>query len=142
MERLIKPNLNEHKKLLTTEYGEKRTMKNTKSMKPEGVWDVKRRITIPGLVHAADGMAIERAVNAITGFHNISVDVDKHQVAILYDASKTDYRKILELLENTGFPRSDNWWGRVRSNWYAYCDANARDNAKAPPPACCNKPPK
>lgn len=117
-------------------------MKNSSSMKSDGAWDVNRRIKIPGLVHAADGMAIERVVNAVSGVRNVSINVDKHQVVVRYDASKTDYREILEPLENTGLPPLDNWWSRVRGNWYEFSDSNARDNAKAPPPACCNKPPK
>ena len=117
-------------------------MKTSSSMKSDGAWDVNRRITIPALVHAADGMAIERVVKAISGVRNVSINVDKHQIAVRYDASKTDYREILELLENTGFPPPDNWWSRVRGNWYEFSDSNARENAKAPPPACCNKPPK
>ena len=117
-------------------------MKTSSSMKSDGAWDVNRRITIPALVHAADGMAIERVVNAISGVRNVSINVDKHQVAVRYVASKTDYREILELMENTGFPPLDSWWSRVRGNWYEFSDSNARDNAKAPPPACCNKPPK
>ena len=117
-------------------------MKTSSSMKSDGAWDVNRRIKITGLVHAADGMAIERVVNAVSGVRNVSINVDKHQVVVRYDASKTDYRKILAPLENTGLPPLDNWWSRVRGNWYEFSDPNARDNAKAPPPACCNKPPK
>jgi len=117
-------------------------MKSFSSMKSDGVWDVNRRIQIPGLVHAADGMAIERAVNAVSGVRSISMDMDKHQILVRYDASRSDYEEIVEVLENTGFPSSENWWSRVRGSWYQYSDTNARDNAKAPPPACCNKPPK
>ena len=117
-------------------------MKTSSSMKSEGAWDVNRRITIPALVHAADGMAIERVVNTISGVRNVSINVDKHQVVVHYDASKSDYQGIVELLENTGFPLSDSLWSRVRGNWYQYSDTNARENAKALPPACCNKPPK
>ncbi|WP_051301719.1 heavy-metal-associated domain-containing protein [Sedimenticola selenatireducens] len=117
-------------------------MKTSNTMKFEGAWDVNRRINIPALVHAADGMAIERVVNALSGVHEVTINVEKHLVVVHYDASKSDYQEILELLENTGFPPSDNWWSRVKCNWYQFSDTNAKDNAKAPPPACCNKPPK
>ena len=117
-------------------------MKTSNAMSSEGAWDVNRRIEIPALVHAADGMAIERVVNAVPSVLHVAINVEKNLVIVRYDASKLNYQLILELLENTGFPPSDSWWSRVRGSWYQFSDSNARDNAKAPPPACCNKPPK
>ena len=67
-------------------------MKTSSSMRSDGAWDVNRRITIPALVHAADGMAIERVVNTISVFAMFYINVDKHQVVVHYDASKTDYQ--------------------------------------------------
>ncbi|MCB1750952.1 MAG: heavy-metal-associated domain-containing protein [Gammaproteobacteria bacterium] len=117
-------------------------MKNSGSMKSTGAWDVNRRISVPALVHAADGMAIERAVNALSGVRSVTVNLDKHLLVVCYDASKSDYQLIVESLKNTGFPPSDDWRSRVRGSWYQFSDTNARDNAKAPPSACCNKPPR
>jgi hypothetical protein len=36
-------------------------------------------------------------------------------------------------------PPLSNWWTRLKASWYQYTDTNARDNANAPPAACCNK---
>jgi copper chaperone CopZ len=117
-------------------------MKVRDPLKPRGTWEVRRRIKIPALAHAADAMAVERAVSALSGVRKVATDVDRHQVIVRYDASQTAYQMIVEVLERTGFPPLDNWWSRVKGNWYQFSDTNARDNAKAPPPVCCNKPPK
>jgi len=87
-------------------------------------------------------MAVERAVGALSGVRKVATDVDKHRVIVRYDASQSAYQAIVEVLESTGFPPLDSWWSRVKGNWYQFSDTNARDNAKAPPPACCNKPPR
>lgn len=117
-------------------------MKTQDPMKPVGVWEVRRSIRIPALVHAADTMAVERAVGALSGVRKVVTDVDKHQLVVRYDASQSSYQAIVEVLEIAGFPPLDNWWNRVKGNCYQFSDTNAKDNAKAPPPACCNRPPK
>jgi copper chaperone CopZ len=111
-------------------------------MKPTGIWEVRRRIKVQALVQAAHAMAVERAVSALPGVRKVATDLDKQQVVVRYDASQTAYQVILEALEGSGYPPLKNWWGRVKGNWYQFTNANVRDNAKAQPPACCNKPPK
>jgi len=111
-------------------------------MKPVGVWEVRRRIKVPALVHAADAMAVEHAVSALSGIRKVATYVDKHLVMVRYDASQSAYQAIVEVLECAGFPPLDNWWSRLKGNWFQYSDTNARSNANEPPPACCNKPPK
>jgi copper chaperone CopZ len=97
---------------------------------------------VPALDNAADVMAVERAVSSLSGVRKVALDLSKHQIEVLYDASQSAYQAIVEALEGSGYPPLNNWWGRVKGNWYQFTDANIRDNAKAPPPACCNKPPK
>jgi len=111
-------------------------------MKPTGTWEVRRRIRIPALVHAADAMAVEFAVSALSGVRKVATDVDKHQLVVRYDASESAYQEIVEVLENAGFPPLSTWLSRMKGSLFQFSDTNARDNAKAPPPACCNKPPK
>jgi hypothetical protein len=117
-------------------------MKSQDQMKPTGTWEVRRGFTLPALVQAANAAEIERLVGDLPGVCKLSIDLEKHQIAVLYDASKTDYQTIVVTLQNSGFPPLDNWWGRVKGGWFQFTDTNARDNAKAPPPACCNKSPK
>jgi len=117
-------------------------MKTQDPLKPVGTWDVKRRIKLPALIHAADILTVERAVSALPGVRGLAGDLEKQQLVVRYDASLSSYQAIENILENTGFPPLDNWWNRVKRSWYQYTDTNARENAVTPPPTCCNKPPK
>ena len=117
-------------------------MKTQHAMKPAGAWDVRRRIRIPALSCTADAKLVEDAVGALSGVHMVDVDMDKQQLVVIYDARRSAYESIVTALEDAGFPPPKNWWSRIKGNYYQFADGNARDNAKAPPPACCNKPPK
>ena len=117
-------------------------MSRQDSMKPTGTWEVRRRINVPALAHAADAMAVERAVGELPGVRKVATDLDKHQVVVRYDTSQCAYDSIVDVLKCIGFPPLDSWWNRLKGNWYQYTDTNASDNAKASPRACCNKPPK
>ncbi|PVV12947.1 MAG: hypothetical protein B6D77_04940 [gamma proteobacterium symbiont of Ctena orbiculata] len=112
------------------------------SMKLIGPWEVRRRIKLPALVHAADAMAVERIVGELKGVLKVVADPDKHQVTVRYDANQAGYPTIIEAMKSIGFPPLDSWWCRIKGNWYQYSDDNTRDVAKVPPAACCNKPPK
>ncbi len=117
-------------------------MKTLDQMKPAGAWEVRRRIKVPALAHDADAMAVERNLSPLPGVRKVAADATRLQVVVLYDITGTDYQTILASLEELGFPPLDNWWSRRKMSWYQFTDSNGRDNAKAPPPACCNKPPK
>ncbi len=117
-------------------------MKAHASLKPSGPWEVRRRIRLPSLSHRADGLAVERAVTELSGVVIAVADVGKHRLEIRYDASRVNYLRIVEKLEQTGFPPLLNWWSRLKGNWYRFSDETARENARTPPSACCNKPPK
>ena len=110
-------------------------------MKPVGTWEVTRRIKLPALGHAAAAMAVERALESLIGVRKVRADVEKKQVRVRYDATGSNYQAIVRVLENTGFPPLDNWWSRLKAGWFQYPDTNSRDNAEAPSPPCCNKPP-
>lgn len=117
-------------------------MNEQASMKPSGPWEVRRKIKLQSMRHAADGMAVERVLGELPGVVNVAAEIDKDRVVVRYNASQQNYRNIVETMEKTGFPPLDSWWNRLKRNWYQFSDENARDNAKAPPPACCSKPPK
>ena len=103
---------------------------------------VRRRIEIPALASDADVMMVEQALDALPGLANVTTDIAKHHLEVEYDAALIDYQAILKTVESVGFPPSHGWISRLRRSVYQFLDGNARDNAKAPPPACCNKPPK
>ncbi len=103
---------------------------------------VRRRIEIPALASEADARRVEQALDALPGLANAAVDIAKHHLEVEYDAARIDYQAIMKTVESVGFPPSHGWSSRVRGSLYQFLDSNARDNAKAPPPPCCNKPPK
>ena len=110
--------------------------------KSDSAFEVKRTIKIPALRHAADAMAVKRGVGALSGVRNLVTDVRRHEIVVRYDARQTAYQTIEEGLTGVGYPPLDSWWSRVKGGWFQFSDCNARDNAKAPPPAGCNRPPK
>lgn len=117
-------------------------MKYQHHLKPAGTWEVLRRIRISPANHADDFLTVEDSIRELTGVNKIVIDNKTQELWVLYDASQVDYRAIVQSLTDTGFPPLDNWWARFKGRIYQYSDTNARDNAKAPPPACCNKSPK
>jgi len=117
-------------------------MSKRQPLKPTGAWEVRRRIKIPALGHAADAMALERVLGDLGGVCGVAADVERRRITVVYDATGTDFRTIEEALENTGFPPLDNRWSRFKARWFQYSDTNARGNANARPSPCCNKPPK
>ena len=104
--------------------------------------EVRRLIAIPALTGEVDAMMVEQAVNVLPGVANVAADITKHRLMVQYDAAQSDYQAIVQALDSAGFPPSHGWSSRIRGSVYQFLDTNARDNAKAPPPACCNKPPK
>ncbi|MEJ2453463.1 MAG: heavy-metal-associated domain-containing protein [Candidatus Thiodiazotropha sp.] len=117
-------------------------MKARESLKPSGPWEVRRRIRLPSLSHQADALAVEGVISALPGVVTAVADVEKQRLDIRYDASRLNYLRIVEALEQTGFPALVSWWSRMKSNWYRFTDETARENANVPPSACCNKPPR
>lgn len=111
-------------------------------LKPEGPWEVRRSIKLQSVTHAADAVAVERALGEMQGVLGVAAELEKKRVVVRYDASQQNYQNIVDTMGKSGFLPLDSWWNRVKGNWYRFSDENARNNAKAPPPACCNKPPK
>ena len=117
-------------------------MNTPDKVSPGGNWEVRRKIKIPALRHEADAIAVAAAIGQLAGVRDVGADVKKQQVTVLYDASKIAYQQIVDAMVHTGFPPLDNLWRRFKGNWFQFTDSNARENAKDPPSACCNKPPK
>ncbi len=117
-------------------------MNRQTSLKPSDPWEVRRRIKLQSMGHAADALAVEQALVDLPGVVKAVADVEKRLVVVRYNASQQNFENIVETMEKTGFPPLNNWWSRFKRNWYHTTDEIARDNAHAPPPACCNKPPK
>lgn len=105
-------------------------------------WTVRRTIRIPRLINAEDEYAIKQALRSLPGMINIKTNTKRMKITVNYDASQLNYKTITKVLIKIGMPTLNNWWSRFKGSCYHYTDSNARDNANAPAPACCNKPPR
>lgn len=117
-------------------------MKSHDPLKPVGIWEVRRTITVPTLAEANGIMKVEKSVAELPGVRKVIANSELHRIELCYDASKTDYQAIAEKLTQTSMPPSASWWNRLKGCWFQFTDANIRNNANAPPPPCCNKPPR
>lgn len=117
-------------------------MHATLEQEAQGPWEVVRRIRLPGLVSAADAEAVRNTLNEVAGIREMAIDLPRQRLLVRYDVNEIDYATLRQVLENAGYPMPGGMLNRLRASLYQYADTNARDNAKAPPPPCCNKPPK
>jgi len=117
-------------------------MQNKRTTHERGVWEVQRKITIPTLAEGRTPTPAIEAVEALDGIRSVVVETGKQRLVVAYDASRIDYYTIAVCLSEAGFPPLENWWSNLRARIYQFTDSNARDNANAPAPPCCNKPPK
>ncbi len=93
-------------------------------------------------MHEADAMMVEAKIRSLPGVGAVTADINKHRIVVCYNVTKTDYLTVLGALEDCGFPSVNSWLSRRKRDWYEFTETNAKDNSKAPPAACCNKPPK
>ncbi len=117
-------------------------MNKLDATKPLSTLEFRRLVKAPGLGHEADAIIVEAKIGSLPGVRAVVADVKKHRVMVCYDVARTDYLTVIDALERAGFPPVDNWLSRRKRDWYKFTENNAKENAKAPPPACCNKPPK
>jgi hypothetical protein len=117
-------------------------MNDEQKLEPRGPWEVVRRFRLPSLTTAADAQAIREVLEDKAGIEGYVLELPNRRLRVRYDVNRIDYKTLLRLLEQAGHPLPPTWRNRLRASLYQYADDNARDNAKAPPPPCCNKPPR
>ena len=77
-----------------------------------------------------------------SGIKNVSYEDNENVISVEYDPIKIGYSKIESILNDQKIDRANSVRQKLLSIWYDYLDTTARDNALAPPAACCNKPPR
>lgn len=115
-------------------------MSRDQFIRMRGAWDTRHWISVPGLVHEADGLSIQERLGEVGGIRGVEFSPKKHRLRITYDQTRIDYDTLLQHLGALGFPASDSWWSRQKGIWFQYLDRNARENANAPEPPCCSNP--
>ena len=111
-------------------------------MKAENTSQIRATVRIPSLVDSVGAIQLEDLLRALPAIQQVKAEWQRHRIVIRYDPTRTAYEAIIQTLQNTQFAPSDTAWSRLKLKWFRFIDSNARDNAHAPPPACCNKPPK
>ena len=114
--------------------------RNYTRLKPQGAWEVKRRITLPAMTHQLDTRTITDCLRGIPGVRGASADLKHHRVAVVYNVTQSTYRELLRALEEIGFPTAGTRWERFKANHFQYLDTNGRENANAPAAPCCSNP--
>jgi hypothetical protein len=97
--------------------------------------------TLPGCALGRVDAAVA-LIEMVPGVKCVNFDSHKRQLQIEYDLLINSYSKFNDLLiVNNIYGKGDIKF-KLQSIWYDYLDTTARDNAQAPPAACCNKPPR
>jgi hypothetical protein len=102
----------------------------------------KRKIPVsPGCRQLQD-RKVTGVLEATSGIENVLFNTSGNHLFVEYDPIKIVYSNIEEILNDQQVSRAHGFKQGLLSIWYDYLDTTARDNALAPPPACCNKPPR
>ena len=103
---------------------------------------IKRKI--PVSVTASDETIVQSLAAVIDhpAIRNVDFDRKRSVIVAEYNQLLIHYSGLLTLLSNHSINTRHSFGFSLRKSWYDYLDINTRENALAPPPACCNKPPK
>ena len=90
-------------------------------------------------------LQVEKAsdiLEATSGIKNVLFDTIENNLSVEYNPVKIIYSDIEKILNDLQINRTHGFKQGLLLIWYDYLDTTARDNALAPPAACCNKPPR
>lgn len=113
----------------------------TSSLTPQGVWDVKRRMTLPEMTRDEDAAAAIHCLEVLPGVRGVRADLRRRRLTVTYDLLQVDYRRLLETLTQAGYATPDTRWSRFKASWLQGLDETGRQNASVPPSPCCSQPP-
>lgn len=105
-------------------------------------WVVTRKIPVSLQNISGVEKGLDSALSSLPGVIEVGVDFKNLRITIEYDVTQLQYKAVLEAIVKAGGVIKDDFWFRWKQGWIEFTETNMRDNAKAPPPACCNKPPK
>ena len=108
----------------------------------DDTWTVRRTLRLAGTVSADEVVRLKEPLESLEGLIGFSIEQGSDRLKVIYNVMKMDYQVLDKTLDALGCPLSSGSWSRIKGWFYQFSDTNARDNAKAPPPPCCNKPPR
>ena len=102
----------------------------------------KRKIPVSPVCKQLQIRKATGVLEATSGMENVLFNTSENNLFVEYDPIKIVYSNIEKILDDQQVNRTHGFKQGLLSIWYDYLDTTARDNALAPPPACCNKPPR
>ena len=102
----------------------------------------KRKIPVSPGCRQLQARKLTGVLEATSGIDNVLFNTGGNNLFVEYDPIKIVYSKIEKILDEQQVNRAHGFRQGLLSIWYDYLDTTLRDNALAPPPACCNKPPR
>ena len=102
----------------------------------------KREIPVSPGCRQLQARKVTGVLEATSGIENVLFNTSEGNLFIEYDPIKIVYSNIEKIIDDQQVNRAHGFKQGLLSIWYDYLDTTARDNALAPPPACCNKPPR
>ena len=100
---------------------------------------LKRQLRLRRPLEADEAMRIRERLEQLEGLEEYRIE--GRQLRLRYDPLKVDLKHILQQLEECRTPLDHHWLQKCLRAWYQYQDEAVCENAGAPPPACCNRPP-
>jgi hypothetical protein len=85
--------------------------------------------------------ALNHALSELDGVVACDLDRRHTHLRVRYDVTRTGLDAILQVLDRFGLAPAPGLATRLRFGLCRFREQNARDNARAPTPACCNRPP-
>ena len=85
--------------------------------------------------------ALNHALSQLDGVVACDLDRRHTHLRVRYDVTRTGLDAILQVLDRSGVAPAPGLATRLRLGLYRFREQNARDNARAPAPACCTQPP-
>lgn len=101
---------------------------------------ISRRFTLQNVVERHSAIETDMTGMIGNGIANLKVKAD--QIEVTYDQQVNKFSDILLRLSDSGVKIKKGLLFGLKSFWLDYLDMVARENASAPPPNCCNKPPR
>ena len=102
----------------------------------------KRKIPILPSCNSNQIKGVLSLLDGVTGMIKTSYDRQDNSILFEYDLLEITYSNIEGILIEQKMRQSVGIRRKLLRAWFDYLDTTARDNALAPPTACCNKPPR
>lgn len=95
------------------------------------------------LVEPANGLKVATAcADGLVDTGIVEVELINEILRVVYDQQHYSFMDILDRLSETGVRIKKGPLFGLKEHWLDYLDRAARQNASAPPPSCCGKPPR